>query len=267
VAGKFYPAEDAARRAMVESLFKGSQPIKRPVLAAMVPHAGLKYSGKIAAQVWRSLELDPQRSIIIVSPKHTGQGVNWAVCPQHAWGLSETTRLAGDFDLAQSLTQHVPALQLDAGAHAGEHGIEVQLPILEQVAPQAKVVGVAVHGGNWQEIQLAASQLANVIRSMEHPPLLIISSDMNHYADDSEGRRRDRLALNAMASCDPERLLTVCRENEISMCGVIPAALVMETLRQLGQAFHVEELSYATSADVSGDKSSVVGYAGVLLVE
>jgi AmmeMemoRadiSam system protein B len=267
VAGKFYPAEDAARRAMVESLFKGSKPIKRPVLAAMVPHAGLKYSGKIAAQVWRSLELDSERTIVIVSPKHTGQGVNWAVCPQHAWGLSETTRIAGDFDLAQSLTQHVPALQLDAGAHAGEHGIEVQLPILEQIAPQAKVVGVALHGGNWEDIQLAASQLAEMIRTMDNPPLLVISSDMNHYADDAEGRRRDRLALDAMASCDPQKLLNVCRENEISMCGVIPAALVMETLRQLGKQFRVEELCYATSADISGDKSSVVGYAGALLVE
>lgn len=266
VAGKFYPAEDAARRAMVESLFKGSEPTKRSVLAAMVPHAGLKYSGKIAAQVWRSLELDPERTIVIVSPKHTVQGVNWAVCPQQAWALSQTTRIHGDTELAQSLAQHVSAFQLDAAAHAAEHGIEVQLPILEQLAPNAKVVGIALHGGNWEDIQAAAKQMAEMMRTMKRPPLLIISSDMNHYADDAEGRRRDRLALEALASCDPQKLLAVCRENEISMCGVIPAALVLETLRQLGTPFHVEQLGYATSADVSGDKSSVVGYAGALLV-
>lgn len=266
VAGKFYPAEDAARRAMVESLIKGPAPTKRQVLAAMVPHAGLKFSGRIAAEVWRSLELSPNQSIIVISPKHTNQGVNWAVCPQHAWGLSETTRIDGDFDLAQRLAEEVDGFQLDAAAHAGEHGIEVQLPILEQIAPKAKVVGVALHSGTWGEIKLAASQLASLISSMENPPLLIISSDMNHYADDAEGRRRDRMALDAFSDCDPEKLIDVCRENEISMCGLLPAALVMETLHQMGKQFRVEELDYATSADVNGEKSTVVGYAGALLL-
>ncbi len=68
-------------------------------------------------------------------------------------------------------------------------------------------------------------------------PLLVISSDMNHYAPDAENRRRDRIALDAMATCDPEHLLKTCREKDITMCGVIPAALVMETLRQLGKDF------------------------------
>jgi AmmeMemoRadiSam system radical SAM enzyme/AmmeMemoRadiSam system protein B/AmmeMemoRadiSam system protein A len=267
VAGKFYPAEDAARRAAVESLLKGTSSDKKKVLAAMVPHAGLKYSGKLAAKVWRSIELDTERTIVIISPKHTGNGVNWAVCPQHAWGLSDTTRISGDYDLASTISQQVPSIQLDAGAHASEHGIEVQLPILEQVAPHSKVVGIAMHGGGWEDIQQAASQLAEVIRKMDQPPLLIISSDMNHYADDTETRRRDRLALDAFTSGDPKKLLDVCRENEISMCGVIPAALVMETLKQLGKQFHVEEVGYATSADVTTEKSSVVGYAGALLVE
>jgi len=96
--------------------------------------------------------------------------------------------------------------------------------------------------------------------------LLVISSDMNHYAADRENRRRDRLALNALASGDPQQLMAVCQEHEISMCGLIPAALIMETLRQMGQAFQVVELDYATSGDVSGDKSQVVGYAGVVFV-
>ncbi len=180
--------------------------------------------------------------------------------------MSETTRIDGDFDLAQRLADEVDGFQLDAAAHAGEHGIEVQLPILEQIAPKAKVVGVALHNGTWGDIKLAASQLASLISSMETPPLLIISSDMNHYADDAEGRRRDRMALDALSECDPEKLIDVCRENEVSMCGLLPAALVMETLHQMGKQFRVEELDYATSADVNGEKSTVVGYAGALLL-
>jgi AmmeMemoRadiSam system protein B len=93
---------------------------------------------------------------------------------------------------------------------------------------------------------------------------MIVSSDMNHYADDQDNRRRDRLALDALATGDPKLLIDTCRAHEISMCGLVPAAFVLETLRQLGHAVKVRELRYSTSADVSGDKSSVVGYAGAL---
>jgi AmmeMemoRadiSam system protein B len=179
--------------------------------------------------------------------------------------LSAGTSFSSDPGLAQLLAEKISALSMDAAAHQQEHGIEVQLPILEKIAPNVKVVGVALHGGTWPEIQQAATELADVLRSMEQIPLLIISSDMNHYATDAENRRRDRMALDAMATCDPEQLLKTCRSNDISMCGVIPAALVMETLRQLGHVFTIRELDYATSADVSGDKTQVVGYAGVLI--
>jgi AmmeMemoRadiSam system protein B len=193
-------------------------------------------------------------------------GVNWAVSPCKSWRLSAGTAFASDTELAAKMVEGVNALELDAGAHQDEHGIEVQLPILEKVAPNIKVVGVALHGGSWADIQQAATELAAVLRSLDTQPLLVISSDMNHYASDAENRRRDRLALDALATCDPQNLLQTCRQHDISMCGVIPAALVMETLHQLGHEFKVQELEYATSGDVSGDRSQVVGYAGVLLL-
>ncbi len=265
VAGKFYPAEDAARREMVHSLCKGNPPATSKPLAIMVPHAGLKFSGHVAAHVWRSVADLDGRTLVVVSPKHSLMGVNWAVSPCESWRLSAGTAIAGDPELAKGLAESVTPLQLDAAAHQQEHGIEVQLPILEKVAPHAKVVGLAIHGGTWKEIQQAASELATYLKSLTTPPLLVISSDMNHYATDAENRRRDRLALDAMATGNPEHLLATCREHDITMCGVVPACLVMETLRQMGHSFQVRELEYATSADVSGDKSQVVGYAGVVL--
>ncbi|MCR9296609.1 MAG: AmmeMemoRadiSam system protein B [bacterium] len=266
VAGKFYPAQDAARRAMIGTLFKDDEPEKTNPLAIMVPHAGIKYSGRIAAQVWRSLEAPAARSMVIISPKHTPNGVNWSVCPFDDWQLSSTTTVAGDPELARQIADAVTPLQLDAAAHQQEHGIEVQLPILERLDPACKVVGIALNGGSWDDIQAAAKEFAEFLSGLPELPLLVISSDMNHYAPDSENRRRDRLALDAMASGDPQKLLDTCREHEISMCGQVPAAFVMETLRQLGREFKVVELDYATSADVTGDKSQVVGYAGSLLL-
>ena len=87
---------------------------------------------------------------------------------------------------------------------------------------------------------------------------------MNHFADDQENRRRDRLALNELQKCDPKALLETCASENISMCGQLPAALVLLTLRAMGTDATYQEIDYATSADVTGDKSRVVGYAGVL---
>jgi AmmeMemoRadiSam system protein B len=154
---------------------------------------------------------------------------------------------------------------MDAAAHAREHAIEVELPFIKRLAPDAKVVGVALGGGNLERVKSFAQGLAKVIKSMDEPPLLVISSDMNHYAPDEENRRLDDLALTALESLDAEELLTTCGKHNISMCGVLPAAIVLETLRELGQLNSVEKVAYATSADVSGDKSRVVGYAAAIL--
>ena len=115
-----------------------------------------------------------------------------------------------------------------------------------------------------EEIMLAAEQLADVLRDLPERPLLVISSDMNHYSPEAENRRRDRLAIDAILSGDPMQLLAVCNDNLISMCGLIPAAIVMQTLINLGESFTVEEVSYDNSASNGGDPNRVVGYAGVV---
>lgn len=264
-AGKFYPGEDAARRAMVTEILSDTPETKSQPLAVMVPHAGLKYSGKVAASVWQQIDSLDDQTLLIISPKHTRRGVNWSICPFDKWRLSASCQFDTDRELVDKLVENVTAIQADAGAHAEEHGIEVQLPLLEQLAPNAKVVGLALQGGSIEDISEAADQLAEVIKGLPKPPLLVISSDMNHYASDEENRRRDRLALDALATGDAQTLIDVCRQNEISMCGLVPAILVLKTLESLGTPFEVVETAYATSGDVNGDKNQVVGYAGAML--
>jgi AmmeMemoRadiSam system protein B len=126
-------------------------------------------------------------------------------------------------------------------------------------------VGIALGGGDWERCRQFAEGLAGVIRGLPGRPLLLISSDMNHFASDREGRRLDEIALAAMERRDPARLLATVTDHHISMCGVIPAVIVMETLRQLGGLDTCERVGYATSAEVSGNFDRVVGYAGMLL--
>jgi len=126
------------------------------------------------------------------------------------------------------------------------------------------VVGIAIGDGDWETCARFSEGLANVLRRRDDPPLLVISSDMNHYATDSENRRLDGMALASLESLDPREVYETVTQNSISMCGLLPAVIVLQTLRLLGRLSEACRVSYATSADVTGDTSRVVGYAGML---
>jgi AmmeMemoRadiSam system protein B len=262
VAGRFYPAPVAELNEMVDQLLAGDAPPAESWPAVMVPHAGLIYSGRLAADVLRRVKIP--ETVIILGPKHTPHGVDWAVAPNTAWSIPGAT-LAADSQLARQLVEAIPGLELDAAAHQQEHAIEVELPLLARLAPTTKVVGITIGAGDLATCRRFAEGLARVICAQPQRPLLIISSDMNHFATDAENRRLDEMALAAMEKLDPEVLLATCERNHISMCGVLPAVIVMETLRRLEGLSRSRRIGYATSADVTGDTSRVVGYAGMLL--
>ncbi len=261
VAGSFYPGEAKALREMVEGLLRGPAPRREPWPAVLVPHAGLRFSGGIAAAVYRRIAIPDV--VIILGPKHRPAGMEWAVAPHEAWSLPGAT-IASDPNLARQLAAAIPDLHLDARAHEEEHCIEVQLPFLARLAPQTRVVGITLGNGTFDRCRQFASGLAEALRPLEDRPLLVISSDLNHYARDSENRRLDAIALTALESLDPTAIYETMARHKISMCGLLPAIVVLETLRELGTLRRHERIAYATSADVTGDTSRVVGYAGML---
>jgi AmmeMemoRadiSam system protein B/AmmeMemoRadiSam system protein A len=261
VAGTFYPGEAGALRKMVEELLGDAVPPRKPWRAVMVPHAGLEYSGRIAAAVFRRVEIPDV--VIVFGPRHTRAGVEWAVAPHDAWSIPGAT-IASDPALAQELAAAIPDLHLDALAHQREHSIEVQLPFLARLAPQTRVVGITLGAGSLERCRLFASGLAEVLRRQVNQPLLVISSDLNHYSSDTENRRLDALALAALEGLDPATVFDTMAQHKISMCGLLPAVVVLETLRQMGTLRTAQRVAYATSADVSGDTTRVVGYAGML---
>jgi AmmeMemoRadiSam system protein B/uncharacterized protein (TIGR00296 family) len=260
VAGKFYESDPEALARTVDELLAGEWQAE-PWAAGLVPHAGLRYSGRITADVLRRIRVPS--TVIILGPKHTSQGVEWAVAPHQTWALPGGG-LASDFLLARQLCQAIPGLEMDAAAHQAEHAIEVELPLLRRLAPEVKVVGVVIGHGDLDSCRRFAEGLADVLRGLPEPPLLLVSSDMNHFANDAETRRLDALALAALVRGDPAALYETVTEHNISMCGVLPAVIVLETLRLLGRLKKTRRVGYATSADVTGDPRHVVGYAGML---
>ena len=230
--------------------------------AVMVPHAGLRFSGSIAAEVLKRVEI-PSR-VIVLAPKHTRFGTPWAIAPHDAWAIPGQ-EMSADPDWARRLAAAIPGLKLDAAAHKDEHAIEVQLPLLAHLAPHTSVVGIAIGDGDLEQCQRFAQQLSDFLRGEETRPLLVISSDLNHYAREAENRRLDRIALEALASLDPAHLFRTVRKHDISMCGLLPAVIVLQSLRNLDQLTECREVAYGTSADAGGSSDRVVGYAGLLL--
>jgi AmmeMemoRadiSam system protein B/AmmeMemoRadiSam system protein A len=260
VAGKFYPADAGELSSLLDELLAGErQP--EPWAAAMVPHAGLPYSGRLAADVLKRIAIP--RTVIVLGPKHTPLGVEWAVAPQQTWAMPGFA-VESDIILARRLMQAIPGLELDAAAHEQEHAIEVELPFLAWLAPSTRVVGIALGEADWPACRRFAEGLAEVLQPRQDQPLLLISSDMNHFATDAENRRLDALALAALERCNPRDVYETVTTNHISMCGVVPAVIVLETLRLLGSEGRAQRVGYATSADMTGDTSRVVGYAGML---
>ncbi len=258
VAGTFYPGTPDEVRRMVDQLLDG-QTTRRPCTGVLVPHAGWRFSGCLAAETLKRVEFP--RTVIAFGPKHTPPGVDWAVAPHHRWAFPGGS-LDSDPELARRLAEAVPELELDAAAHQYEHSIEVQIPFIARLAPKTRVVGVTIGGGTLERCERCAERLAQVLSELDEPPLLLISTDMSHYVSEDEARRLDALALEKLDQLDPDGLFTVVRQHRISMCGVLPAVIVLKTLQRMGRLRECEPVGYTTSAEASGDRSRVVGYAG-----
>src|SRR5262249_6364083 len=124
VAGRFYPGDAAQLVSLVDQLLAGEPCEREPWPAVMVPHAGLTFSGRIAADVLRRVQIP--EPVIVLGPKHTPLGVEWSVAPHDAWSIPGA-QIAADPALARELVQAIPGLELDAAAHLQEHAIEVEL--------------------------------------------------------------------------------------------------------------------------------------------
>jgi AmmeMemoRadiSam system protein A len=162
-AGRFYPAEVDSLARLVDRCLADENAARGPWPAVMVPHAGLIYSGRIAGQTLRRVNIPS--TTIIIGPKHTPHGVEWAVAPHETWTIPGAS-VASDQALARELCERIEGLELDAAAHAQEHAIEVELPLLSRLAPHTKVVGIAIGGGSLERCKQFAAALAQVIRSL-----------------------------------------------------------------------------------------------------
>ena len=265
VAGRFYPDDPVRLRSAVDSFLArenpGSDGRKVAALACVVPHAGYAYSGGVAGEVYRRIEI-PER-VILVGPRHFPRGAPLAIVSSGGWQTPLGTAPI-DSRLAEEIVRAFPTLREDALAHSTEHSIEVQLPFVQRLQPSAVFVPIVIGPASWEVLEGLGHALAAVVAAGRERVLLIASSDMNHYESDAVTRGKDRKAIDQILALEPRRLFDTVRDENISMCGYAATVAVLVAARELG-AKHAELARYATSGEVNGDLQEVVGYAGIVI--
>jgi AmmeMemoRadiSam system protein B len=258
VAGQFYAGtKERLSRDIAELVKPSDRP--RHVIGLVAPHAGYIYSGAVAGEVYGGVVIP--KTVVILGPNHHGVGARAALSPADAW-LTPLGSTPLEKRLASLLMHHASILRPDDVAHLHEHSIEVQLPFLQTIRPDVTIVPVCIGFGDINSCQQLGSGVAAAIREFGEEVLIVASSDMTHYEPAETAREKDELALEKFLALDPEGLLNTCRQHGITMCGVIPATVLLIAASLLG-ASKGELVSYATSGDVTGDNRSVVAYAGL----
>lgn len=260
VAGQFYPPTASAIEKEVAGFIDEAAP-KVNAVGIIAPHAGYAYSGRVAGRVYSGIQLKTR--YIIIGPNHTGHGKPYSVMSEGSWKMPQ-----GDIDIdsafAKKLLKASEFLEEDVLAHAHEHSIEVQLPFLQYFKKPFKFVPIIVSYAEGNIYQAIGAEIAKVIKEDKQDTLIIASSDMTHYEDADSARSKDMKALEAILELDGEELVKRVEKFDISMCGYAPVSVMLSAAKALG-AREAKLVEYRNSGDGTGDYSSVVGYAGVIV--
>jgi AmmeMemoRadiSam system protein B len=268
VAGSWYPGSQEALQHEVDALVAEAHvPDLPPVVAVIAPHAGMMFSGGVAAHAYRAVKGRKYQIVALVGPSHY---VGFDGVAIYDNGAFETPlgRLEVDDRAAAALMAATGLIRPHPTAHAREHSLEMQLPFLQRVV-DARIVPMVIGYQTRATILALARALASALGGRD--ALIVASTDLSHYFDAERAEKLDGLVARFVGDFDPDGLLNEFEsypEHERGRyvaCGGGAAIAVMMAARELG-ASGARVLKYAHSGDVSGDRSAVVGYLAAALV-
>ncbi len=269
VAGMFYPKETEKLKSLVHDCFLSNYgPGKLPptdstkkIYGVICPHAGYVYSGPIACQSFYAISSKPIELFIIVGPNHWGIGCNIASMKDCSWE-TPLGNVEVDSEAVEELANISELIELDFFSHTKEHSLEVQVPILQEVfSNKFKILPIALI----DQTKNTAVELGRCIAKIakKNNAMIIGSSDFTHYEENEFAHKQDMALIEPILNLDIEKFYEVLNAKKITACGYGAMATTMVTCKELG-ATKGELLKYATSGDVMGDKSSVVGYGSII---
>jgi AmmeMemoRadiSam system protein B/AmmeMemoRadiSam system protein A len=270
VAGEFYPAQPAELGNMLDQLLAHAAvpDIKDRLVALISPHAAYPYSGGVAAHAYALLKGRKFSRVVVIAPSHF-EGFPFAAVYD---GLAYATPLGTipvDKAFAARLADSSPRIQLSSRGHGpskqrGEHALEVQLPFLQRALGEFQLVPIVMGSQDYETTRALGVSLAKLIRASD--TLIVASSDLSHYHPYDDAVRMDRKVLSAIEEWDDLSLSRNFERRVWEACGGGPIVATMIAAQRLG-ASQAVLLKYANSGDVTGDRSSVVGYAAVALLQ
>jgi AmmeMemoRadiSam system protein B len=231
---------------------------RREIAAIVVPHAGYYYSGPVAAHAYKDLADDGIfDTAVILGPNHTGYGY-----PVSLWAGDDWSTPLGEVEIDKKLAQRLlgGVIRADETAHIHEHSIEVQLPWLQYIYKQLRIVPITMMA---QDLETARA-VGAAISQADDNSVIIASSDFSHYEPQSVAVEKDSSVIEAIVALDEEELYKRCERLNCTMCGYGPVAAAIVAAKEM-KARKASLLKYATSGDTSGDFSRVVGYGSIVI--
>jgi hypothetical protein len=255
VAGQFYPGSGAELEHQLEDMLHPEKELS--FLGAVVPHAGYIYSGQVAAEVYS--RLPKAETYVIIGPNHHGLGSPVALS-RDSWRTPLGVALP-DLELADALAGSI--IDHDETAHLHEHSIEVQIPFLQKRFSDFKILPICMGLQDMQTAVEVGQELSRAIDRQKRKAIIIASSDFTHYQPQETARKVDAKLLEAILNMDVPELYDRVYRYDATACGYGPIAATITAVAALG-AKAGKLLAYATSGDVSGDYSQVVGYGAIV---
>lgn len=262
VAGQFYPANENSLSAQIDNFFNNVKdeiisPLKDKEIAAIIsPHAGYQYSGQVAAHSFKAIKGRHYDTVIILAPSHFYPFKGVSVYND---GFFRTP--LGDIEVDKELSQKLIDINEIAGfipeAFQKEHSLEVELPFLQKALNNFKIVPIVLGQPDYTDCVALARAIIEVVKDKN--VLVLASTDLSHYHPYVKAIEMDAKAITYIKNLDPLGLWQANLKEESELCGIIPVLVLLNYAKELG--LKAELLNYANSGDVTGDKSSVVGYS------
>ncbi len=262
VAGQFYPAGKDELVSKIEECFEhelgpgglpGEEGIKRSIKGLVVPHAGYVYSGPVAAHSYKKLYEDGMpETLLILGPNHHGMGGSVAVSDE------DFRTPLGDVEVDKKLAQELEGgpIKINNNAHKSEHSVEVQLPFLQYLNEDVKVVPFTFNKHDYETSKEVGERIRKATEDKD--VVVIASTDFSHYVLQETAEKKDKMAIDKIIENDPKGLYEKVVDENISMCGYGPVISMM-----IGSGGEKGELlKYATSGDIMSMRE-VVGYGAL----
>ncbi len=264
LAGSWYPAGRTELAAMLENYLNTANPgkIDGQVLAIISPHAGYQFSGPVAAYGYKALQGRDIKTVIIIGFSHRKFFDGISVYAKGSWH-TPLGDVAIDEKIANRMISGNNRIKFDPGLFNEENSVEMQVPFIQTVFKDARIVPVAFGTQDYNDAVILADALANVLKDRKDV-LIIASSDLSHYHPYEEANAIDKNFVSVLSGMKAKDLYASAASGKCELCGLMPVTATLLAAEKLGYD-KIKVLKYANSGDVTGDKSKVVGYLSAVV--